>query len=73
VAIRDGYPVTGGILSFFELGWYLGGIDTAARSARQFNQDQEARWIGDLARSWGMALGLEPERGSGAIRLAWRF
>jgi hypothetical protein len=73
VAIRDGYPITGGILSFFELGWYLGGIETAAKSAAQFNREQESRWLGSLADRWGLAMSFEPARDAGEVRLAWRF
>jgi hypothetical protein len=32
-ALKEGYPITGGILSFFELSWYFGGISSAAKGA----------------------------------------
>ncbi len=71
-AIREGYLVTGGILSFFELSWYLGGISTAVREARQFNRDREGEWLEGLARRWGQPP-LEPGAKAGEPVLRWEF
>lgn len=71
-AIREGYLVTGGILSFFELGWYLGGISTAAREARQFNRDREEEWLQGLARRWGQPPPSSGVKGGEPV-LRWEF
>lgn len=73
-AIREGYLVTGGILSFFELGWYLGGISTAVREARQFNRDREEEWLQGLARRWSqLPLDTGAKGGEPVIRWEFRF
>ncbi len=72
-AIREGYPVTGGILSFFELGWYLGGISTASRGAEQFNRDEESRWLGRMGEPWGRPTQMEARREEGVLLWAWKF
>jgi hypothetical protein len=74
VAIRKGYPITGGILSFFELGWYLGGITTAAEGAQRFNRDQETRWLDRLGDRWGSSPGTgEHSETNPVVRWEWRF
>jgi tetratricopeptide (TPR) repeat protein len=72
-AIREGYPITGGILSFFELGWYLGGISTASSGADQFNQAEEARWLRTIGERWGTSIQREARQDDGVILWAWRF
>ncbi len=71
-AIKEGYLVTGGILSFFELSWYLGGISTAVREARQFNRDREEEWLQGLARRWGQSP-LDSGTKGGEPVLRWEF
>jgi tetratricopeptide (TPR) repeat protein len=45
---KEGCLVSSGILSFLELSWYLGGIESAAEGARRYNREHEERWIRDL-------------------------
>lgn len=49
---KEGCLVSSGIFSFLELGWYLGGIESAKESARAYNREQEETWI----RSFGHEL-----------------
>jgi tetratricopeptide (TPR) repeat protein len=52
-AIQEGYPVSGGILAFFELSWYAGGISTAFQGARRYHEIQEQKWLQGLENRWG--------------------
>jgi len=47
-AFRNDYNVTGGILSFFELGWYLGGIYSAGQAAKKSNESIRRRYLKSL-------------------------
>jgi len=49
--------VLGGILLFFEAGWYTGNIYNAANSAHKFNRDQRARAEQSLRDRFGLTLG----------------
>ena len=74
LAVRKGYPITGGIVSFFELGWYLGGISTAASGAEQFTRDQETQWLEKLGQRWELPSRAGDSRGTEALlRWEWRF
>jgi len=73
-SVREGYLVTAGILSFFELGWYLGGISTAAREAEQFNREQEHRWLMREEERWEpRPQGMSPSHTGPIVRWQWRF
>jgi hypothetical protein len=43
-ALHEGLEAVGAILLFFETGWYLGNIKSAADGARAFNQQQQQVW-----------------------------
>ncbi|MGQ9858311.1 MAG: tetratricopeptide repeat protein [Thermodesulfobacteriota bacterium] len=45
---KEGCWLSSGILSFLELNWYLGGIQSASEAARSYNRQQEERWIKEL-------------------------
>jgi outer membrane protein assembly factor BamD (BamD/ComL family) len=66
-------PVLGGILTFFELGWYQGGIRSAAASAREENEEEEKRYRQELREDCRLSLGLlpGPDRVVFAVRLDW--
>lgn len=49
-AIHEKLEVTGGILLFFETGWYLGGIYSATEAAREANRQQQ-RALADRLRT----------------------
>jgi len=55
-------PVLGGILLFFELGWYQGGIRSAAAAAREVNAEDERRYRQQLRRDCRLSLGVFPGR-----------
>jgi outer membrane protein assembly factor BamD (BamD/ComL family) len=60
VAFKNDSPVLGGILVFFELGWYVGGIRTAVKAAREANVEEEKRFRQELKETYRLSLGLEP-------------
>jgi tetratricopeptide (TPR) repeat protein len=55
-------PVLGGILLFFELGWYQGGIRSAAAAAQEVNADEERRYRQELRRDYRLSFGVFPGR-----------
>jgi tetratricopeptide (TPR) repeat protein len=55
-------PVLGGILTFFELGWYQGGILSAAAAAREVNAEEERRYRQELRRDHRLSFGVFPGR-----------
>jgi hypothetical protein len=54
--------VLGGILTFFELGWYQGGILSAAAAAREVNAEEERRYRQELRRDHRLSFGVFPGR-----------
>jgi tetratricopeptide (TPR) repeat protein len=73
-AIREGYPISGGILSFFELGWYLGGIESASQAAERFNREQESQWLKRGEAQWETPLyGAGSGGAAPMLRWEWRF
>jgi hypothetical protein len=66
-------PVLGGILTFFELGWYQGGIRSAAAAAREANEEDEKRYRRKLQEDYRLSLGVfpGPDRLVFAVRLDW--
>jgi tetratricopeptide (TPR) repeat protein len=54
---RENYAV-GGILTFFEFGWYSGNIYSAVSSAHKYNRDKKKEYLHSLERenpfSWGI-------------------
>ena len=55
-------PVLGGILLFFELGWYQGGIRSAAAAAQEVNAEEEKRYRDELKRDYRLSFGIFPGR-----------
>jgi tetratricopeptide (TPR) repeat protein len=55
-------PVLGGIILFFELGWYQGGIRSAAAAAREVNAEEERRYRQELRRDYRLSFGVFPGR-----------
>jgi tetratricopeptide (TPR) repeat protein len=53
-------PILGGVLVFFELGWYQGGIRSAATAAREANVQQEEEYRRHLERTSGPLVGFSP-------------
>lgn len=53
---RNGNNVAGGIVAFFELGWYSGNIYSAVSSAHKYNQRVRNEFINDLKEKSGLSL-----------------
>jgi tetratricopeptide (TPR) repeat protein len=54
---RENY-VVGGILTFFELGWYSGNIYSAISSAHKFNKRKQEEYLNQLEKGERFSLGL---------------
>jgi tetratricopeptide (TPR) repeat protein len=67
----DGNEVVGGILLFFEAGWYTGNIYNAVNSAQKFNRDLRERGKGSLRERFGVTLGFSG--GNPHLKLALQF
>lgn len=74
-SVKEGCLVSSGILSFFELSWYLGGIESAAEAARSYNSQKEESWIRELGQT--PASGLVSSLPDGVklrlLGLRWKF
>lgn len=69
---KEGCFVSAGILSFLELSWYLGGVESAMDSAKRFNEEAQERWLRDL----GLPSSVGPEKTGGStwsLGFKWRF
>lgn len=53
---RNGNNVAGGIVAFFELGWYSGNIYSAVSSAHKYNQRVRNEFINDLKEKSGLSF-----------------
>ncbi len=73
LAFKYDSPGLGGILTFFELGWYTGGIRSAAQTAREENQKKERRYRQELKEKYRLSLGLEPRKDRLAFFLRFSF
>lgn len=67
----DGNEVVGGILLFFEAGWYTGNIYNAVNSAQKFNRDVREREKRKLRERFGVTLGFSD--GNPRLNLALQF
>jgi len=67
---HDNY-VAGGILAFFELGWYSGNIYSAVSSAHKYNRDKENEFIKKLKNRFSLAY--YHEGGDQGIVISHRF
>jgi len=73
VAFKNDSPVLGGILVFFEMGWYVGGIRSAAQAAREENREREQRYRRELKEDYRLSIGLEPGKDRLALSLRLSF
>ena len=67
---HDNYAA-GGILAFFELGWYTGNIYSAVSSVHKYNRDQENDFLQKLKGKFSLAL--HREEGGSSLILSHRF
>ena len=73
LAFQHDSPVLGGILVFFELGWYFGGIRSAVDAAREVNKQTEVEYRQRLKEKYRISLGLEPGIDSVAMSVRFSF
>jgi hypothetical protein len=71
-AFRNDNDVTGGILLFFEAGWYTGNIYNAASGAHKFNRRSEQQFMDSLQATYSLSY-FPDGKGSGMIGLTMRF
>jgi hypothetical protein len=57
-AFRHENYVVGGILTFFELGWYSGNIYSAVSSAHKYNRDKKKEYLDGLEREDRFSVGV---------------
>lgn len=57
-AFEQNNYVVGGILTFFELGWYSGNIYSAVASAHKYNQRKKQEYLDYLEKSGVFSLGI---------------
>ena len=50
--------VVGGILTFFELGWYSGNIYSAVSSAHKYNRNKKKEYLDNLEKEDRISLGI---------------
>jgi tetratricopeptide (TPR) repeat protein len=50
--------VVGGILTFFELGWYSGNIYSAVASAHKYNKKEREQYLNELEKGSDLAVGV---------------
>jgi len=67
---HDNYAA-GGILAFFELGWYSGNIYSAVSSVHKYNRDKETNFIRKLKDNFSLAF--SREAGGPSIIISHRF
>lgn len=71
-AFRNDNNVTGGILLFFEAGWYTGNIYNAVSGAHKYNRRSEQQFMDNLQAKYSLSY-IPDEKGSGIISLTMRF
>lgn len=64
--------VTGGILLFFESGWYLGNIYNAVNGAHKYNRRSEQQFMEDLQNRYNVSL-FTDGRGESRVLFTLRF
>src|SRR3990172_1654062 len=64
--------VTGGILLFFESGWYLGNIYNASSGAHKYNRREEQEFMNNLQNQYGISY-YRDEQGGNMLALTLRF
>ena len=65
--------VVGGILTFFELGWYSGTIYSAVSSAHKYNQREKQEYLDHLQKGGGFSMGISYSGKSPTFSLHYVF
>jgi len=71
--IEDENYAAGGLVGFFELGWYSGNIYSAVSSAHKYNRKREHDFIQGLKEKSGAWLYMDPEAKCTCFMYAMRF
>jgi tetratricopeptide (TPR) repeat protein len=69
---HDDYAI-GGILTFFELGWYSGNIYSAVGSAQKYNRKKKQEYLDFLERGGNLSIGLSVQGKSPILSLRYDF
>jgi hypothetical protein len=73
LAFEHDSPALGGILVFFEMGWYVGGTRSAAQAAREENRKEEIQYRRELKEKYRLSFRLEPGKDRLALCLRLSF
>ncbi|MCX5906547.1 MAG: outer membrane protein assembly factor BamD [Deltaproteobacteria bacterium] len=65
--------VVGGILTFFELGWYSGNVYSAISSAHKYNQQQKKEYLEHLEKESQLSVGISFQEKSPLLCFHYRF
>ncbi|MEI8173059.1 MAG: tetratricopeptide repeat protein [Deltaproteobacteria bacterium] len=66
-------PVAGGIVTFFEIGWYVGNIYSAVNSAHQYNRRAKEEFIQRLKVMNAISFSHDPRTSANQIIFSLRF
>ncbi len=69
---HDNY-VVGGILTFFELGWYSGNIYSAVSSAHKYNQKRMQEYLNFLEKGSDLSIGISFQGKTPMLSLRYDF
>lgn len=64
--------VTGGIVTFFELGWYSGNIYSAVSSAHKYNERSKGEYLKQLQERSALSISMSPDYGK-FLKLSFSF
>jgi tetratricopeptide (TPR) repeat protein len=66
-------PVAGGIVSFFELGWYVGNIYSAMNCAHKYNKKMKEEFIKHLEKASGISVSYDPSTHRSQLMMSFKF
>lgn len=69
----DGENVAGGLVTFFEIGWYTGNIYSAVSSAHKYNKKVEEEFFENLRNRSSLSFYHDNKRSSNYLILSMRF
>jgi hypothetical protein len=70
-AFQHNQNVIGGILTFFELGWYSGNIYSAVASAHKYNRKMKQEYLDNLERGFSLRFSFEGKSPVFSLRYAF--
>ena len=69
----DDQYIAGGVVTFFELGWYSGNIYSAVSSAHKYNRRSQNDFIRGLKERGGLSFRYDHDRSDGYLVFSMRF